>query len=103
MNQQIKEYLANYYKTKTSDIDLLLQKELATSFLLIWPIFEQTLFDGFCNQTNLSRISEKSIFLNCYNEFFEHFYTRYQDKQKYHNLKHNDKSAFTDSILNKKY
>ena len=101
MNQQIKKYLASYYETEVSEIDLLLSKEIATSFLLIWPIFEQTLFDGFCTKGDLTKISTKSTFSKSYNEIFSYFHQRYKDKQKYHNLRHNDTYEFADSILNK--
>ena len=96
-----KEWLSKYFDTNVIEIEQLLKDELATSFLLIWPTFEQTFFGGFCKNKNIedfSKIYEKFF---CYEEIFEHFYLRYKNKDHYRNLIHQNNYLKFEQILHK--
>ena len=97
----IKKYLATYFKTEAKTIDQMLKNELATSFLLIWPIFEQEFFGGFCKINIIEKFSKdyESFFDN--EEIFQHFYLRYQDKNNYRHLIHEQKYDLFEEILKK--
>lgn len=99
--EMVKEQLAQYFNTNVNEIHQLLKDELATSFLLIWPIFEQTYFDNFCKKDDIEEFSEKYGETFCYDEMFQHFYSRYQNNDCYRNLVHQQNFPKFKEILNK--
>lgn len=86
--QSTKEWLSQYFDTNVTQINQLLKDELATSFLLIWPIFEQVFFSGFCKKDNIEKFSKNYEDFFCYEEIFQHFYLRYQNNDYYRHLTH---------------
>lgn len=96
MNEKIKKWICDYYK-----IDILLiednsffNNELVTSFLIIWTIFEQKLFNGFVKRTLIEEFSSDSSnkFSTSLSKHFKYFYERYHDKQLFKNLINDDKA-----------
>lgn len=105
MNNAI-NWLANYYDTSIVNIYDLLNSERATTFLLIWPIFENELFNGYCRKGLLaSKIKDiVSVFNDDIEKMAKHFHDRYHNnKRYYHNLIHNDKYDDFSSIISNEY
>lgn len=96
------EWLANYFETTERYINEMMRDEKATSFLLIWPIFEQTVFGGFCQSKKLKLYAGK---LEPYIDELDidsmmlHFHNRYQNKNHYHHLCHQDKNVAISNML----
>lgn len=104
MNQEVRTWLATYFQTTSTYVEETLKDEQATSYLLIWPIFEQKLFGGFMLKKNISAAAQ--TYAQYYHELnadasAAHFHNRYQDTTKYRNLKHTDTYAPVDTILGK--
>ena len=99
--QSTKEWLAQYFDTNVTKIQELLKDELATSFLLIWPIFEQTFFSNFCKKENIEKFSKNYEKFFSYEEIFQHFYLRYQNNDHYRNLTHQSRYPKFEQILHK--
>lgn len=115
MNTQINSWLARRLPTEggtpsIGQIDDLLKNEMATSFLLVWPIFEQKIFGGYLkhnkNTDDVAKAAQK------YSKFFpkidaddisEHFHDRYQDVSNYRHLRHNEDDPKIKAILDKPY
>ncbi len=80
----VKKWLARYFDTSITNIENVLETKLATAYLLVWPIFEQKLFDGEFKSRN---IDSKSHELAKYYDDLEidnvskMFHERYKDKQ----------------------
>ena len=54
-----KEWLASYFSTNTHNIENVLKNEKATSYLLIWPIMEQYVFNGFLRERDIETTAAK--------------------------------------------
>lgn len=99
MNKSIYKWLGNYLKVEGKnigehDVEEMLKSELATSYLIVWPILEQKLCNGFFKPCKISNYAEK--YISKYEQMdiddaVKHFYERYQDKDFYRHLKHGDK------------
>lgn len=96
-----KEWLAQYFDANVTEIEQALEDELATNFLFIWPIFEQTFFGGFCKKENIEIFSKNYEKYFCYEEMFRHFYLRYQNKDCYRHLIHKNCYLKFEQILHK--
>ena len=110
IKNKVSEWLNKYFARQSTDssvtIDEILKNENAIFFLFIWSIFEQKCFSGsftirkiedfVCNNI------EKFKVLDC-DEAIKHFHKRYQNSDKYENLKHRDDVLNIDSIKNKAY
>jgi len=106
VKKHVYEWLANFYETDTNRITDLLECQIATTYLLIWPVMEQKLFSGFMKYNKISETAEKYVLY--YNELgiendVKYFYERYQNKHRYRNLKHNSNVPDVDNILNTPY
>lgn len=114
MRQQVYTWLACYLSSREEnskdkaltpeDIYRLLKNENATLFLMIWPIMEQKIFNGFMRKQDIDKVAER--FASSYqkldmNEMFLHFHQRYEDKNALHHLKHKDAYDMFDEILKK--
>lgn len=97
-----RKWLANHFGTTQKNIDNVLRDEKATTFLLIWPIMEQELFDGFMKNDH---IESKAAELEKYYErldldtIIEAFWRRYQDKDNFRHLLHKDKNGSVTSMI----
>ena len=80
----------------------------ATRFLIAWSLFESRCFEG------SAKINKFPTFATLFSEIhnFEclalqesatHFHRRYQDKQRYKNLMHGQKSKEMDEIISKEF
>lgn len=106
MTQEVEEWLAGYFDTDTNRIEELLTNQLATTYLLIWPIFEQKFFNGFMKKSEIKRFAADHA--ECYGKMnseyiIKYFHKRYQDNNNYHHLKHRDNCSDIDEILKKSY
>ena len=59
MSIQTRTWLASYFQTTTKFVDEMLKDEKATTYLLVWPIFEQKLFNGFMKQVDIQSAASK--------------------------------------------
>lgn len=114
MREQVYTWLAQYLSSREENskdgkltldhVKRLLKYENATLFLLIWPIMEQNIFDGYMRKSDIDKAAKR--FVSSYqrldmNEMFLHFYQRYQDETAFQRLKHNDTDDEFDGILEK--
>lgn len=83
-----------------------MKNELATSFLLIWPTFEQICFKGFMRKSDIANFVsqiEGYVDMALHEVSVKHFYNRYQDARLFSNLKHKDNHATSEAVLSKSY
>ncbi len=102
-NSDSYEWIAKHFDTTKVKLEEALQDEKATSFLLIWPIMESEVFEGFFRNDSPQKAAKLfapySSELNIESAFI-HFHTRYQDKTNYKHLKHKDQhTEVYDAIL----
>ena len=92
----VEEWLANIYKTDVANIKNILKNERATTFLMVWSVYEQEKFNGYMKKEKISCAAKK------YSRFFDlldieqaakSFHTRFQDKKKFQHLIHNEKDV----------
>lgn len=105
MSIQTRTWLASYFQTTTKFVDEMLKDEKATTYLLVWPIFEQKLFNGFMKQVDIqSAASKYAVYYGELNAdvAVQHFHDRYQDSRRYKNLRHNDSATYITKILSQK-
>ena len=105
MSIQTRTWLASYFQTTTKIVDEMLKDENATTYLLVWPLFEQRLFNGFMRQAEITTVANKyAAFYSELNvdDAVKHFHDRYQDSGRYKNLRHTDKAAYVTKILSQK-
>lgn len=79
----------------------MLTNAIATNFLLVWPIMEQKLFDGFLTKGQLEpKAAEWASSFPGLNmeQATRHFHNRYQDAEKYELLRKNPKSKNADKV-----
>lgn len=106
MNKKVITWLATYFQTTSDYVDQMLKDEQATSYLLVWPIFEQKLFAGFMRGRDISDAAKN--YAPYYQELdvdesAAYFHDRYQDNTKYRNLAHGDKRKSVDTVLAKSF
>ena len=106
MTEQACAWLASYFETTPKYIAEMLKDEKATTYLLVWPIFEQMLFDGLMTKSKIEAIAKK--YAPYYTEIdkelsAKHFHDRYQDSRTYHNLRHKENYSYVSDILLKTY
>lgn len=106
LEECVLHWLSKYFDTEQKQIEEMLKNELATSYLLIWPIMEKDLFNGFMTKTEIKDSATKLE--QYYSEIdtegiAEYFHKRYQNKDYYRNLKHSDNYQFVDDIINKNF
>ena len=103
MLSEVENWLAKYYETSLSEIPKLIKSEEATSFLLIWSLFESKIANGYFQKSQISTISSKISDLSNIEIHVEYFHDRYQDSQKWNNLKHQDNAPVYDAIRLKNF
>jgi hypothetical protein len=101
------KWFASYLHQDESQVELLLRDKTAMRFLIAWSIFESKCFEGFAKINKLSnfakQLSESRHFdFSALHETVAHFHNRYQDKQRYKNLMHDQRSVELEEILLKK-
>lgn len=101
------KWFANYLHQDESQIELLLSDKTATRFLIAWSIFESKCFEGFTKINKLSnfarQLSENRHFdSTALHKTVAHFHNRYQDKERYKNLMHDQKLEDLEKIFSKK-
>lgn len=106
INTTVKKWLAKHFSTNQNNISSILKDEQATSYLLIWSVFEKEIFDGYMKN---EKIKDKAKYFSDYyndlnvEEIVQKFYNRYQDKKLLKNLRHKDRGIEIESILSKDY
>ena len=106
INSRVTEWLAEQFNTKTWNIKDLLQTQNATVYLLIWPIMEQEVFNGFMQGKSIVPVSEKmGDYFDEMNadEKAQYFHNRYQDPEKYRHLTDSKKYKPMEEVLAKRY
>ena len=106
IKQHVYEWLANFYETDTRNITSLLDCQVATTYLLIWPVMEQNLFSGFMKQDKIAETATRyTLYYSEMNieEDVKYFYDRYQNRRFFRNLKHGSYHTEVDDILKKRY
>ena len=106
VDDKVTEWLARQFDTKHWNVTDLLRTQNATVYLLIWPIMEQKLFDGFMQAKKIDSFSEKMG--EYFNEMdaehkVRYFYNRYQDKEKYRRLTDSKNYPSMEEVLAKEY
>ena len=101
-----KQWLANYYGISSRDMDNILKDEKATSYLLIWSVFEQDIFNGFMKIRDIKSVARQ--FANYSNELdiealAQNFHSRYQDTDNYRHLIHDKDNLDFKQIISKSY
>lgn len=106
ISSRVTEWLADHFSTEAWNIQDMLQTQNATVYLLIWPIMEQRVFDGFMQGKKIVPVSEKL------GEYFDemnadekarYFHSRYQDAEKYRRLTDSKKYKPMEIVLAKEY
>lgn len=91
--KDIRKWLAQVNGTNLKNIQNILKDEKATTYLMVWSVFEQNIFDGYMTKDKISNkakeYSDKYELLNVDDIVF-HFHGRYQDKENFNHLKHGD-------------
>ena len=106
MNTDVCNWMAQHFKTDQENIKNILKSERATTYLLIWPIFEQDIFNGFMKVGDIMAVSSK---FSCHysdldvEEIARKFHARYQDSTKYKHLIHKNPNNDITVILKKKF
>jgi hypothetical protein len=79
--------------------------DMVAEFLIIWGLFEQTAFSGFLKYDELEAFSRRnSDRIGCnMDHCSRHFHDRYQDRDKYSNLRHGEDRPCIRDILDKPY
>ncbi len=106
MDDFIYSWLCKHYDTTRDQITYLMKNELATSFFLIWPTFEQICFKGFMRKSDIANFVsqiEGYVDFELIDDVVKHSYNRYQDARLFNNLKHNDNYATSEAVLGKSY
>ena len=106
MNTYVKKWLSEYYDVTLADIDDILKEETATSYLLVWAIFEQDIFNGFMKKDKIKTVSQR--FKKYYSSLnidmlAKKFYLRYQNSTNYKHLIHKDDNCYFKAIIAKPY
>lgn len=55
ISDKVYYWLATRYQTDNDSIKRMLDNQVATVYLLIWPIMEQEIFSGFMKKSRLNR------------------------------------------------
>ena len=106
LEKDVQTWLAKYFNTEEERIKQILKTQLATTYLLIWPIMEQALFKGFMKKNDIERVATK---LESYyskldaEESARYFHDRYKDKNLYRNLKHGNDCPKINRIISKSF
>lgn len=111
MDESIYKWLADYFSDVETQISKayiieMLKTERATAFLLVWPIFEQKIANGFFTKDSIEPIAQgHKNFYSQFNieEMAYYFYHRYQDKTAYKHLRHQENKKSIGNILNTPY
>lgn len=106
MSIEVKNWLAQYYDVTKETIGDVLKDEKATSYLLVWGIFEQIIFNGYMRINEIQTVSGK--FENYYvnldvDDIAQKFHSRYQDNNNYRHLVHGQDNANFRSIIGKQF
>lgn len=100
----MKNWLSRRLHIDSSSIDMYFKNNNVTGFLMIWTIFEQGLFSGYIRFDELKKFSVKN---QCFiasetilDDNFTYFHNRYQNKEFYKNLVHNENKQEIEEIRN---
>ena len=96
------EWLAKMLYIDTCLVSETMKNQMATVFLLIWPIIETKIFNSDMSHQQMKAVAQMvkdKIPDNELNVIFRHFHSRYQDKRKYTKLKQNRPWDKIDYIL----
>lgn len=101
MNVGTIQWLGNYLGKNRDAVSEYFTSKYVSSFLILWTIFEQELFNGYAKKRKLKHFRLDGFqFDDKLNKCFEYFHDRYQDKKKFNNLRHRDSFSEIDLILN---
>ena len=106
VNERVTTWLAQQFNTPDWNIRDMLKTQNATVYLLIWPIMEQEVFDGFMQGKSIDPSAEKlgPYFdeLNAEDKA-RYFHNRYQDADKYRRLTDSKTYKSMEKVLQKDY
>ena len=106
VNSKVTEWLAGQFNTETWNITDMLRTQNATVYLLIWPIMEQEVFNGFMQGKSIVPVAEKmgDYFdeLNAEDEA-RYFHDRYQNNETYRRLTDSKKYKPMEEVLAKEF
>ena len=106
VNERVTAWLAQQFNTNDWNIKDMLKTQNATVYLLIWPIMEQSVFDGFMKGKSIDPMAVK---LGPYFDEMmaenkaQYFYNRYQDAEKYRRLTDSKKYESMERVLHTDY
>ena len=106
VDDKVTTWLAHQFDTKAGNIRDLLYTQNATVYLLIWPIMEQVVFQGFMQGRSIVPIAEKmgSHFDEMdADDKAQYFHDRYQNEYKYKHLTGSMKYEPMEAVLAKDY
>lgn len=105
-NNDILLLLAKHYDTDVENIKKAISNEKATTYLIVWSIFEPSISNGFVKLKDIKEIAQKYsdsyLSLNI-DSITKKFHDRYQDNKKFSNLIHNQSNSSITKILSKQY
>ena len=99
ITELVEQWLANKWCVPPGFVDDFFEMQISTYFLLVWPIFEHDVCDGFMETGKILDVARK--FGNCYDEMdidviLKKFYERYKDRNSpnsnWNGLCHDDSS-----------
>lgn len=106
MKREIKSWLAKILLTTEANIDNILNEEKATTYLWVWSIFEQKVFDGFVKKPDLE-IKSRGISADYdsleLDDIIRKFHKRYQDTDNFRHLKHSESGKSIEDQLSKDF
>lgn len=89
VERMVYEWLAKTLDIEIGLVSETVQNQVATVFLLIWPILETKIFNGNMSPKkvkSVANIVQAEIKEDDFDDMARHFYERYQDKYKYRRL-----------------
>ncbi|WP_338099964.1 hypothetical protein [Methanolapillus africanus] len=102
MTEDIYKWISKKYGTEPYVIREILKDETVFSFLMIWTIFEQKLFDGSFKRSSIETFIDRrlqQINVANFESIVEHFHERYQNISLYAHLKKDESYIPVDRII----
>lgn len=108
MEEKVYEWLSRRLSIDKWLVSETVKNQVATIFLLVWPILETELFKGDMSHTQMKDVAKRvkeNIKISEIEHIARHFYERYQDFDKYYKLASNGTRRWdrVERLLNRAY
>lgn len=101
---ELEAFIIKYLDIDKSKYKDLKKNTFVYDFLILWSLFEQNVFKGYCRIETIKKMKElNEKVLENIEEDIKYFFNRYQNKKYYKNLVWNNSNQYFENILNKNY